>query len=514
MPVDPSISTNIAVPKPPASLMADPFGTLSTFADIQNKQNTAKLFNYQMLANQEFGRIMAGAPDVETGLDAATKSQYGALLAEPINAYRGAMLALTQQQGEVAKQTATPIATVAQNLGVVAGAKDMATARRVFDQMSQAALAVATPQSKGIVRQALDSYRESLFDGQPMIGNDPATMEAFRQQAISRWATMGGGTPAALAMIVGQPAEVGTGGGTQLGQRNLQTGGFAPTAFVPHTLDTQIVDVPRPEGGTTKTIIPAGGAPQITRESVDAARAQNALGAQPPGQVLGTTPTTTQATLQGETGKTAGSMQQQFADFYTSGIGQQLALQYDLLGKAMAESATGGFQGSRATLAQIAQGFARLGFDISPETINKIAGGDIAAAQEIKKSLTTFNASALAQTVKGQALASEANAFMSMLDENLDPSAVQSMVNNARTQLQTTKHQADLYPIFAAAVRDHDPSVKNYNEAQFGQWYDKVGSKMPLPTEMYGTSIAPRNDAKSATQGPQLPPGYTITPLP
>src|SRR5271170_5936086 len=105
--VNPIVDTNLGPPPPQqgqGGLLGgmNPLQAVGSIVGIQNAMNQNRMFQQQFQAKQAIGEIIATAPDLETGLQRAAQSPYGAWAPDIINSYRQATL--TQQQLANAQQ--------------------------------------------------------------------------------------------------------------------------------------------------------------------------------------------------------------------------------------------------------------------------------------------------------------------------------------------------------------------------------------------------------------------------
>lgn len=176
MATDPSISLGVNPPPAPPS----PLGLVGSFADIQNRLNQNKLFQQTWAARQQAGQIMAGAPDLETGLSQVMSSPVAPFMGEFLNQTRQAMLAQTQQAGQMQEQNHSALQAITKGItGALADPSNL-------DTLIKANLQSLPPEVRNRpgVMDAVQSIRTSLLHDLP---SDPAAAAAmFRQRAMAQ----------------------------------------------------------------------------------------------------------------------------------------------------------------------------------------------------------------------------------------------------------------------------------------------------------------------------------------
>ena len=120
--------------------------TLGQFATIQNSLNQNRLFQQTFAAKQRAGQIIAGAPDLETGIKALyADPNVSPFAPEIVSNIRQGMLAQTQQAGALQQQGTDALT------GFLKAAPGAIANPQAFDAMANAYLASVNPQVRGHV---------------------------------------------------------------------------------------------------------------------------------------------------------------------------------------------------------------------------------------------------------------------------------------------------------------------------------------------------------------------------
>jgi hypothetical protein len=252
MPLDPAISLGAADPlkaqaaRPGFNTMS-PLETMSTFADIQNKLNTNKLFQQTYAAKLKAGQLIAAAPTLEDGLDALTRDPQTAPFApEIINTFRQTQLTLAQTQEINQGMAANGLQGFVKMLPAVLADPSDST----WAGAQEAALAGLAPEARKRVQSSIDSIKKSLLAGLPT--DDPEAAGRMFSQRLNGLLTGAGMTPELLSGILGKVDQVDTGGGLQPGVRGtaLDGGGFNTNgnSLIPKTLPPEILDTGDTQG--------------------------------------------------------------------------------------------------------------------------------------------------------------------------------------------------------------------------------------------------------------------------
>lgn len=243
---DPAISLHVN-----GSQGGNGLGSLSDFADIQNKLNQNRLFQQSWQAKIKAGQILSQAPNLETGMASLYQDPTVAPFAgDIVSSIRQGMLAQVQAQGEVQHQAMDGFDAARKGLAAVAVNPTTDT----WDAMTQPVLQNLSPQARTTVAPALESLKQHLFSGLP---DDPAAAQAMVK---SRIGGLMAGAPDVMALMYGKPDTKDTGGNLIPGMTSQTTGAFQPAGnSLSKTLAPTVVTGPYGEGGAQKPVIMGGG---------------------------------------------------------------------------------------------------------------------------------------------------------------------------------------------------------------------------------------------------------------
>jgi hypothetical protein len=414
MPVDPNISLAAAPPDPGKLL-----GTIGQFANIQNAINQNRLFQQTFAARQKAGQILAGAPDMETGLQNLLKDPVTAPFAgETINSIRtsqqtladiGRLQAVTA--GERQHQNQTGMEAFYKSLGPI-----LADPREeVYQNIVNANLATLSPSAREDLAPAFNSIHTALMVGLP---TDPAQRRAAFNQRLAAFMSGGGITPESINSITGTPQLFKFGGYDQPGIMRPGTvgggisfsgppiGETAPPANVQG--DFGLGGAPTvarlPGGLPSGSSLPLGTAPGVTPAGppatpppagVTAPTASNSLGAvRPPSQPPLTGLTRQQQKYTDQRMDAMGKYEENLDDRVLTG--GTFRRNMDEIISAAKEAQTGGGADAFMKMGQLLQA---IGFN--NVTVDKIANGSLKASQVIDKASLTNTMNQLKQQLTG-----------------------------------------------------------------------------------------------------------------
>lgn len=508
MPVDPNVSLAAKAP--------DPLGTLGQFATIQNNINQNRLFQQTFAARTEAGKILASAPDLETGLAALLKNPTTAPFAgETINAIRQSQQALAEiglKQTEVAgkqqEQSDSGLKGFFRNLGPVMADPSEAT----WNGVSNATLSTLSPEARKRVGPAIEWVKKGLMNDLP---EDPGQRRAAFNQRLSGFLLAGGITPEGINAIAGTPTVMDLGGYKQPGLQRPSTigGGFAPVGGpLQMTPPAANASGPFGPGGEQQLLQLPGGLPTSGSQGLGQAPPIGGPGGMP-GNPLGAGPAVVAQGLSKAQETSVGDQGKNFAD-YTKHLnervqgGGQLMTRINEIMPLLEQARTGGGTTWRTRLAEIAQA---IGLD--EKYIKDIQGGSLPAAQELEKYFVRTAADQMRQSIAtGNTSNFELETFLkSNPNLDTDPRASRKIIEYMSKMYRVDKAEQDALAK-AQKSSKFDPLEwpnKWQNEAMArGLWKDEVpkapkGSKTvdreaPKPT---GLGEAPMQQARTNPDG-------------
>lgn len=418
MPVDPNISLAAKAPD-----LGQMLGTIGQFANIQNAINQNKLFQQTFAARQKAGQILAGAPDMESGLQSLLKDPVTAPFAgETINSIRTSQQTLADinrlqavTAGERQTQATHGLEAFYKSLGSVMADPSEAT----WNAAVNANLSTLSPSAREQVAPAIQSIKSGLMDGLPA---DPQQRRAAFNQRLSGFLIAGGVTPDSINAIAGTPTTLDLGGYRQPGLTLPSTigGGFAPAGnplamtapaanvsgdFGPGGAPT-VARLPGglPSGGGSQPSGLAGGAPAGTPPQPAGVSSLPVTGPQPSANALGGSRPASQLPLTGLT-----RQQQKYTDQrmealgkYEEGLDDRVVTggtfrrNIDEILSAAKQAQTGG---GAETFMKLGQALQALG--VSNSTVDKVANGSLASSQVIDKASLTNTMNQLKQQLTG-----------------------------------------------------------------------------------------------------------------
>jgi len=249
------IPAQVAPPQAPAGVLANPLGMVSTLADIRAKNNQNALFQQQFQANQEMGRMMASAPDPETGIKQIMSSPYAPFAGQFLNNYRAAGVALQDLQNKQLEYGKGMQEGVQNGFGTFmkllpATANDPSR----LDQIVKTAKGQIAPTFAGPAGAAIDGLASALKGVPP---------EKWRS-TIQSWMATTGAPAETFAQTFGTPAMPDVGSGKQPGVQLPAGQGGQFVAAGPQLLTGVAPQVKELPGGGAQSIggIFGGNGPQ------------------------------------------------------------------------------------------------------------------------------------------------------------------------------------------------------------------------------------------------------------
>lgn len=432
MAVDPEISLGL---KPLASpFSSNPLETVGAIQGLQAQQNQLKQFATTYAARQKAGQIIASAPTLAAGLDAASKDpDVMGFAGDVYNVAREAQLAQTRVAGETQEQGLRGYGVFTKSLSSTLTNPDS------FGPNAATALSLTSPAAKASVDSAIRNVHAALTTGLPDPQQDPqGYQQGLAKNITSTMLGAGGFGADQLHAIVGSPTTQDLGGqkvaGVQAPSQGAPSmlGGAAPGSFTPTSqlslsLPPQVQPLTSPSGKVTPTLIGGaygvpggsdsggqialpGGNPLMSSQSGQlppvpqqllnqlgtptSAAARNPLGAGVPLTSGG--PTATQQVYQGARGKTMADYQEGLDQAVSSGntLLQNLSEARD----ALKTIKTGGGADTYVKLAQLASGLGA-----SQSVIDKIGLGNQSSAQEFQKLMVNTTNAQIKQQLGGMA---------------------------------------------------------------------------------------------------------------
>lgn len=458
---DPSISLGIKPLGSSAAPLPDPLSTAQKLIGIQNSLNQQKLFNQTFSARQKAGQILAGAPDLETGL----KSLYADPLTAPfapeiVSSVRQGMLAQTQQMGEIQKQGLEGFGGFMKALpGAIANPAS-------FDKLAAAYKANLSPQVHKQYDTAVANVRQSLIDGLP---EDPLAAQTELRKRFAGLATSAGMSPEVFGVAAGKPGVQDTGGALVPTMQNAATGELTPAGTpLGKSLAPTLSSGPYGEGGAQVPFVAGGGNALAPR------------GGATPLALSG--PTQQQQHYNEASGKEAADLQSEMSK-RAEALPTSLK-RIDIMNDAITKFQAGGGADARAALGKIMQAAKNAGADfITQEGIDAVANGSLEGTQVFNAQVKPMVIGALKEAAQGtgRVMRSEVDAFMNMMNSTSDPNAIMTLLNQARFALQVGYDQSQKFTQFKQLLRKKDPSVEGLDMGDFHSWYNKNYSEFGLP---------------------------------
>lgn len=277
MAVDPEISLGLKPLVSPFS--SNPLETLGSIQGLQTQQNQLKMFEQTYAARQKAGQIIASAPTLAAGLDAASKDpDVMGFAGDVYNVAREAQLAQTRVAGETQEQGLKGYGVFTKSLPSTLTNPDS------FGPNASTALSLTSPAARSSVDSAIRNVHDALTSGLP---DDPTARAAELSKRIVSTSLGAGGIPAdQLHAIIGTNTTQDLGGrkvaGVQAPPQGAPSmlGGAAPGSFTPTSqlslsLPPTIVPVTDKTGVVTPKVFGgayapgAGGEPQLAPGDFD-----------------------------------------------------------------------------------------------------------------------------------------------------------------------------------------------------------------------------------------------------
>lgn len=404
MPVDPNISLAASATGGTAAGNAltsgNPLDTISKFAGIQNALNQNKLFQQTFAARQKAGSIIAGAPDLESGL--------ASLYQDPLTAAFAGEITNNIRQAQL---TGVNIAKERQDMaqGALANSIKLLTGVMAdpsqFESLVAAGRAVTDPTVHPELDSGMASIATALSHGLPQ-GTDPASTAARMKliQARAGGLLMGTGiTPEVIQTFTGKPEMPNVGGEIVPGI----TGGIlgpAPGAFVPAgralaTSPNPRVDLAEVGPGGAKVPVQLGGAAGAGGVGAPVGPGGNALGGTVPAPASGAAPAVagpgmTQRTYLESRGKDMADYQKALDERVA--VGTTIMQTVNEAKDALSQVRAGGGGTAYTRLAQLAQAFGA-----GNELVDKIAQGSLPASQEFSKLMVNTTMGQIREQLQG-----------------------------------------------------------------------------------------------------------------
>src|SRR5215469_13246768 len=177
MPIDPDIS--LAAGRLPggvqAPALANPLGLVGQYAETAQRLQQLNLFNQTLQARQRAGEIIAGSPDLETGIHSALQDPLVAGFAgDTLNAYRQSLLAVTQQQREQQTMSTSGFQGLLQGLTAAYNNPEG------FNSIANAYLAQLSPTARDSASAGIASLKNYLLA--PDTNGNPVTQDLYHQR--------------------------------------------------------------------------------------------------------------------------------------------------------------------------------------------------------------------------------------------------------------------------------------------------------------------------------------------
>jgi uncharacterized protein YidB (DUF937 family) len=426
-------------------------------ATIQNALNQNALFQQTFAARQGMGQIFATSPDTDTAFARIMQSPFAPFAMEQANQWNQMQSAMTQRKrveqeiGQSGRET---------YLKLMIGAYNNPG---MLPHLSESAKATL-PDSEGgrMASQAIDSINHSLVDGldiNALNKGDPKATAEFHSR-IAGLATASGTTPESIRGLSGVPAPQWVSG---VGPQGQPVSGFA--------------------GGPVYGTGMAGLGSTASGSGLSAG-------------LMGPT-TSTEETMK-STARQMGDVSQRM---YETGAALPSALnRINEMQQAIGERGfqAGGGAEMRGRLGQVMQGLKNAGVGISQDMIDTVANKSLSSTQVFQAFSRPEVISQLKEAAQGtgRVMRSEVDAFLALLNPNVDPETIRQMLNTAKYDAATKYDQMQKFTEFRKAGGT-DPQ-------QFIADYSRNLDTYGLPTRAPGGldfSPIPASQVKGAAPG-------------
>lgn len=361
---------------------------LGALVDVQQKIQETRMKGLELLGRQRAGEILAGAPDLKSGIDALAKDPLVGGFANEVTS------TMQSVQASMTSAASTEQAMALSGLdAVLKGAFGAINDPAMFTPLTTAFAETLAPQSREAVMKALPNLQAAFFDGMQTI--DPTMTEEEKAKVLAENGAVWQRRLAATLIAVDVGPEV----------IRAVTGTIAP----------QIISYVDEEGRTVTTQI--GGPVTGPGGNAEIAAGQ----------------TTAEQAAAGAAGAVAGGVESDM-NAMASSIPMQAKAINGMLKTMEAFQAGGGAQ-VRGQIASAMQGLKNIGMTgITQEMIDKVGNGDLAAQQEFvalsKQFVTAQLKAAVAGT--GNVMRPEVDAFLESLNDATDPEAIVGLLNQAK----------------------------------------------------------------------------------
>jgi hypothetical protein len=192
MPIDPSIPLGGQ-----QQTQMNPLAIIGQWAQIQNAMNQNRLFQQTFLARQKAGQILAGAPNLEAGLQGLLSDPDVAPFAgETINNMRQAQLTMSQLQNLQQGQIKSGLDAFIKMLPAVLASPDDNT----WGEIANSVLIQLPEELRSRTAFVFESLKKSILGG---LSSDPEQAKQQAMQKLSGLAIAGGLSPEGFKQLYG-----------------------------------------------------------------------------------------------------------------------------------------------------------------------------------------------------------------------------------------------------------------------------------------------------------------------
>lgn len=377
---------------------ANPLTTVESFAKIQNELNTARLFNQTFGARQQMGEIAAtSGGDLDMMVSRILSSPAAPFAGEFVNSVR--TMQKTQTDLANARQTGAESAVSFLLKNSAAGMDPAA-----WDKTIKMGLSTVDPMYRPAVQSAMESYRDALTTNLPQ---DPVMAKRVYNYRLSGILLGSGMSAGDIHELTGTQDMAGLGGVIQPGVRAPAAlgGGFYPGGpALPISPAPRVGVEPLGPGGAPAVTQLGGvggaggvGAPMdvgggLMANPLTPAQSTTAPPSAAPSAAIGLTPG--ERTYSEARGKDVADYQKALDERVN--VGDQILMTVSEGRQALSSIRAGGGAAAYARLATIAQSVGA-----SNEVVDKIAGGNLAAAQEFEKLMVNTTMGQIRQQLQG-----------------------------------------------------------------------------------------------------------------